>query len=163
MKAEEHHSLKNLFGMAVGAEIEAQNVYSHIGDRTRNFVLKEKMLFLASEERKHETILKGLFKQKFPGEEMVVPEETLAPVPAWKPEKTENVSKVLAAAMQTEVDARAFYEAMAERIDDSKAQSMLRYMAAMEQTHFHLLETEYNAALELEDYDRFDPGVHWGA
>lgn len=163
MKAEAHYSLQDLFGMAIKAEIEAQNIYSDIEGKTKNFVLKEKMHFLTGEEKKHESMLRGLFKQRFPGEEVVVPEETLAPVPAWKPEEGGKVSEALKAAMQTEVDAKAFYEAMAERIDDSQSRSMLRYMAAMEQTHFHLLETEYNAALEIEDYDRFDPAVHWGA
>ena len=65
--------------------------------------------------------------------------------------------------MQTEVDAKEFYQAMSERIDDDKARSILTYLAAMEQTHYHLLEAEYNTALEMEDYDRFDPAVHWGA
>lgn len=163
MKAEAHHTLEDLFGMAVKAEIEAQDVYSAISEGTRNFVLKEKMGFLAGEEQKHEAILRGMFKQRFPGEELAVPSQTLAPVPGWKPDEEGNASEVLKAAMQTECDAKEFYEAMAGRIDDAKAKSMLGYLAGMEQTHYYLIETEYNAALEIEDYDRFDPAVHWGA
>jgi rubrerythrin len=163
MKAEAHHSLEDLFGIAIKAEIEAQNIYKEISEYTKNMVLKEKMQFLAGEEEKHETILRGLFQQKFPGTEPVIPSQTVAPVPAWKPDEEGNVSDVLKAAMQTEEDAKTFYEAMAARIEEPKMQSMLRYLAAMEKTHYHLLETEYNAAMELEDYDRFDPAVHWGA
>lgn len=163
MKAEAHHSLEDLFGTAIKAEIEAQNIYTGISEYTKNMVLKEKMHFLAGEEAKHETILRGLFKQKFPGQEPFIPTETVAPVPGWRPEEEGKVSDVLKAAMQTEEDAKAFYEAMAERIGEPKAESMLNYLAAMEQTHYHLLEVEYNAAMVLEDYDRFDPAVHWGA
>lgn len=163
MKVEERHSLEDLFGMAIKAEIEAQGFYTCIGDKTKNFVLKEKMQFLAGEEKTHESILRGLFKQKSSGNEPAVPAETMAPVPGWNPDEGEKVSDILKAAMQTETDAKAFYEAMAERIDDAKARSMLAYLAAMEQTHYYLLEAEYNAAGELEDYDRFDPAVHWGA
>ncbi|MBN2380531.1 ferritin family protein [candidate division WOR-3 bacterium] len=162
MRAEEHHSLEDLFGMAIKAEIEAQNIYTRIGEKTKNFVLKEKMGFLTSEEKKHETILRGMFKQKFSAEPEV-PAETMVPVPAWNPDDGEGVSDILRAAMQTEMDAKAFYEAMAERIDEAKSRSILGYLAAMEQTHYHLLEAEYNTALEMEDYERFDPAVHWGA
>jgi len=162
MKAEDSHSLEDLFGMAIKAEIEAQTVYTRIGEKTKNFVLKEKMSFLTGEEKKHEAILRGLYKQKF-SLDPTVPEETMAPVPAWNPDEGDKVSDILKSAMQTEVDAKAFYEAMAERIDDAKFRTILFYLAAMEQTHFHLLEAEYNTALELEDYDRFDPAVHWGA
>jgi rubrerythrin len=163
MKAEAHHSLQDLFGIAIKAEIEAQEMYTKISTHTKNFVLKEKMRFLASEEKKHERILRGLFKQRFAGAEPVIPGETVAPVPGWRPEEEGKVSDVLKAAMQTELDAKVFYEAMAERITEPKAESILKYLAAMEQTHYHMLETEHNAAMEIEDYDRFDPAVHWGA
>ncbi len=162
MKAENHHSLEELFGMAIKAEIEAQSIYADIAKNTKNFVLKEKMQFLAAEEKKHEIMLRGLFKQKFETENPVS-QESLAPVPGWKPEDGGNISDALKAAMQTEEDAKLFYEAMAERVDEAKAKSILKYMAAMELTHYTLLETEYNAALEIEDYDRFDPAIHWGA
>lgn len=163
MKAEAHHSLQDLFGIAIKAEIEAQEIYTEISNHTKNLVLKEKMRFMASEEKKHESILRGLFKQKFAGAEPVIPQQTVAPVPGWKPDEGGRISEALKSAMQTELDAKSFYEAMAERIAEPKAQSMLKYMAAMEQTHYYLLETEYNAAMEIEDYDRFDPAVHWGA
>jgi len=163
MKAEAHHSLQDLFGIAIKAEIEAQEIYTEISNHTKNLVLKEKMRFMASEEKKHESILRGLFKQKFAGAEPVIPQQTVAPVPGWRPDEGGNVSEALKSAMQTELDAKAFYEAMAGRIEEPKMQSVLKYLAAMEQTHYHLLETEYNAAMEIEDYDRFDPAVHWGA
>lgn len=163
MKARAHHSLQDLFGIAIKAEIEAQEIYTKISTYTRNFVLKEKMRFLASEEEKHERILRGLFKQKFAGAEPVIPQQTVAPVPGWRPDEGGKVSDALKSAMQTELDAKSFYEAMAGRIEEPKMQSVLKYLAAMEQTHYYMLETEYNAAMEIEDYDRFDPAVHWGA
>jgi rubrerythrin len=163
MKADPKHSLADLFGMAIKAEIEAQEIYSSIHKQSKNFVLKEKMQFLASEEKKHEAILRGLYRQQFGDEKPRIPDETMAPVPAWKPEEGGKISNVLKAAMQTELDSNIFYHEMATRVDDAGQKAMFKYLAAMEQTHYHLLEVEYNAALEIEDYDQFDPAVHWGA
>jgi rubrerythrin len=163
MKADPKQSLEDLFAMAIKAEIEAQEVYSNIANLTKNFVLKEKMQFLAGEEKKHEAILRGLFRQKFASKEPVLPSETMAPVPAWKPDEGTAISDVLKAAMQTELDSNIFYNEMARRVDEPAEKAMLKYLAAMEQTHYHLLEVEHHAALEIEDYDRFDPAVHFGA
>ncbi len=163
MKASPKQSLEDLFAMAVKAEIEAQEIYSNIANHTKNFVLKEKMQFLAGEEKKHEAILRGLFKQKFAAKELVLPNETMAPVPAWNPAEGMAISDVLKAAMQTELDSNLFYHEMAGRVDEPKEKAMFKYLAAMEQTHYQLLEVEYHAATEIEDYDRFDPAVHFGA
>lgn len=163
MKVEAHHSLQDLFGIAIKSEMEAQETYSRIEDQTKNFVLKEKMHFLTGEEAKHETILRELFKENYPGAEPVIPQESVAPVPAWKPEEGGKISDVLSAAMQTEEDSKTFYLAMAGMVEDTQQSALLKYLAAMEGSHYRLLELEYNASLELEDYDRFDPAVHWGA
>lgn len=163
MKVNPEHSLQDLFGTAIKAEIEAQEVYSRIKEHTENLVLKDKMGFLTGEEKRHEHILRGLFKKQFPDQKPSVPEETVAPVPAWHPEKGDEVSTILQAAMQTEEDAKNFYLDMSKRVEDPEVRSMLGYLAAMEQTHYHLLETEFHAAKDIEYYDRFDPAVHWGA
>lgn len=163
MKVEANHTLKDLFGIAIKSEQEAQETYSRLESQTKNFVLKEKMHFLTGEEAKHEAILKDLFKRNFPGEEPEVPAESVAPVPAWKPQEGGKISDVLAAAMQTEEDSKTFYLTMAGMVDNTRHAGLLKYLAAMESSHYRILEVEYQASLEMEDYDRFDSAVHWGA
>ena len=47
----------------------------------KNAFLKERLEFLALEEKKHQQALEGLFRQRFPGRALVVPEKPVVPLP----------------------------------------------------------------------------------
>jgi rubrerythrin len=159
------YSLEDLMLTALKSEIEAKGAYSRLSDGVKNFVLKERLNFLAGEEEKHRQFFERLFQKSYPDKELVIPEgRSPVPLPELKID-TENIplSEVLESAMEAEMAAHDFYIGLADRFEDRPdVKKMLLYIASMERGHFKILEIERDNAKKFEDYDSEWPMMHVG-
>jgi rubrerythrin len=159
------YSLEDLVLTALKSEIEARDAYSQLADGVKNFVLKERLNFLAGEEEKHRQFFERLFHKSYPDKELVVPEgESPVPLPQLEID-TENMplSEVLESAMAAESAAYDFYIGMADRFEDQpEVKKMLLFIASMEMGHYKILEMEKDNADKFEDYDAEWPLMHVG-
>ncbi len=159
------YSLQDLLLTALKSEIEAKAVYSQLAEGVENYVLKDRLNFLAGEEEKHRHFLQGLFRKTFPDRELLIPRGK-SPVPL--PEiaiDTENMplSEVLESAMGAELAACEFYTGVADRFEEHpETKRMLLYIASMEMAHHKILEIEWDNARKYEDYDSEWPMMHVG-
>jgi rubrerythrin len=159
------YSLEDLMLTALKSEIEAKGAYSRLSDGVKNFVLKERLNFLAGEEEKHRQFFERLFQKSYPDKELVIPEgRSPVPLPELKID-TKNIplSEVLESAMEAEMAAHDFYIGLADRFEDRPdVKKMLLYIASMERGHFKILEIERDNAKKFEDYDSEWPMMHVG-
>ena len=96
-------SLEDLILTALKSEIDSEAAYLKLADRVENFMLKDRLKFLAGEEEKHRAFFERLYKKNFSDKEIVLPEESPVPLPQIKID-TENMpmSEILESAMQAE-------------------------------------------------------------
>jgi len=81
------YSLKDLLLTAYKSEIEARDFYQDLAKPIANFFLKDRIVFLATEEEKHRQALENLYRQQFQEKEITVPEKSPVPLPQLKIEK----------------------------------------------------------------------------
>ncbi len=158
------YNLKDLILTAMKSEIESENVYSKLADTVKNFMLRDKFQFLAGEEEKHRAFFEWLFKENFPGREIVLPEKTPVPLPKIKID-TENLplSEIMQSAMRAEKATCDFYNGIADKFDKTpEIKKMLLYIASMEMGHYRILEVEKENAMRFEDFDVEWPMMHVG-
>jgi len=157
--------MKDLVVSALKSEVEAEKLYLKLASRISNFMLKDRMEFLAQEEKKHATFFADLHKKLFGQDAIDLPDHTPVPLPDVTVEgDSQPISDVLAMAMEAEKAASDFYTSWAERYaadaaeDESdpyihspaKMRKMLLYVASMEMGHFKLLEIERDRAIDFE-------------
>ncbi len=142
--------------MAVRAEIEAQRIYKRLARRLKNPLLREKIIILAHEEKKHEKALRYLFLASFPKAELVIPaktDENLLPSVIIKP--SSSLVDILHQAMKAEKAAEAFYMKLSRRTKGDK-KKLLQYLSRVEKSHALMLQNEYLLAQQFEDYAEKD-------
>ncbi len=156
--------LKELLLAALRAEMDSKAFYEGLAGRVKNFMLKDRLNFLAGEEEKHRRYFYNLLEAKFPGEEIVPPSTTPVPLPRLElPHEKVPISELLWQAMQAEKAAEEFYTELAAQFDEeSQERSMTLYIAAMERGHYRLLEQEREVALRFEEADFTWPMTHVG-
>ncbi|MEM0448172.1 MAG: ferritin family protein [Thermoplasmata archaeon] len=102
-----------------------------------------------------------MIKMKFPGEEITVPESTEVPLPVIKISENDPISKLLIQAMNVEKETSKFYENIAKNLDYETG-ALMRYLSAVEMSHYYFLEAEKELALRFEDYDQYFEMMHVG-
>jgi rubrerythrin len=153
--------IEELLLAAVKSEIESREVYNKLADQVQNAFLKDKLRFLAGEEEKHRAVVTSIFKKKFPHKGLSLPEKSPVPLPQIKTEGL--VSEVFESAMQAEMSAHDFYNALSEKFaDDQELKRTMVYLAVMELGHYRALELEKETMDRYEDYDTTWPNIHLG-
>jgi rubrerythrin len=158
------YELADLLLTAVKSEIESQTIYSRVAQRVQNAFLQERMKFLAGEENKHQQALEGLFRQRFPGRALTLPEKSVVPLPGitFRDEQV-PLSEIFAQAMVAEQAAHDFYLQLAELFaDDPAKRNLLLYFSMMEMGHYKLLELEKGSLERLEEYGEEQEMIHVG-
>ena len=160
----ENYTEEQLFLFALKSEVDSNMVYSKVAEVVKNAFLKEKLLFLASEEDKHRQALEKIIKNRFPNSQMKLPMNTIVPIPNVSiPDENIPLSEVIDQAIKAELAAQKFYESVAERInDDHQLIRTLEYFAVMEQAHYTLLEQEKSNLERFDGYDEYWPMMHIG-
>lgn len=163
MKVDASMSLPELLGVAIKSEIESHEIYRGIAEKVENFILKEKLKFLALEERKHQELLQNMYNEQFPDVELRLPSETVVPVPDFAPEEGTPLTTVLSKAMEAEEQARDYYSDLIPLCKEEKMKQTLKYLSETEQGHYYQLKGEYEMALNFETYAQYHPMMHMGA
>jgi len=163
MRVDPSMSLRDLLGMAVKAEIESHDIYMRLAEGIQNFILKEKLKFLALEEKKHQELLEKIFAEQFPQLKLRLPSETLVPVPLLAPEEGIPLSTVLRKAMEAEEEARLFYADLIPSFREERIKETLKYLSEVEHGHYYQLKGEYEMAEKFETYAQYHPMMHIGA
>ena len=145
-------SVEKAMAIAVQSESAAEAVYKALMKKVKNFVLKDKLKFLASEEKKHEQILTKLFEQMFPGESISKEEKILMPRLQLAIKEETAVPDLLEMAMEAEKISEEFYDELSQEVEDRTAQEILQYLASMEHGHYFLLKGEYDLCMNDETY-----------
>ena len=158
----EKYNLKTLLLAAIASEVESKNVYETLANRVKNSLLKERLLFLAGEEEKHQAFIEALYRQKFPGEEIVIPEKSPVPLPKVDTSEDRLLSEIIEDAMKAELAAKEFYESLKDLLQDEKNRNMLQILANMEQGHYDILAKELENLKNFENYDQYWPMMHAG-
>jgi rubrerythrin len=157
-------ALADLLLAAVKSEIESQTIYSRVAQRVKNAFLKERLEFLALEEKKHQKALEGIFRQRFPDQTLAVPKKTVVPLPeiSFRDELV-PLSEIFAQAMNAEQAAHDFYLQLADLFaDDLEKKNLLLYFSMMEMGHYKLLDLEKSNLERLEEYGEEQELIHVG-
>lgn len=146
------YRLEDLVLAAIKSEIESFQLYLKLSKKVRNAFLREKLDFLAAEETRHKEYLQKLFRELFPGEKIVLPQDTPIPLPRIDCEIQEMpLSRMLSLAMEAERETAGFYMRFTEFFsDDPDRKHLLIYFSSMEMGHYKLLE------LEKENIERIE-------
>ena len=134
-------SAPEILGIAVRNELDAAAIYRGLHGRVKNEVLKQKLDFLAREEERHKVILERLFKDKFPGQALQVPEAG-APDPSLPAGEAMSVLDLFTLAMGKEKQAEEFYRDAKSKIEDAAGRRMLDYLSRVERSHYYMIKSE---------------------
>jgi rubrerythrin len=155
---------RTLLLAAVRSEIESKKAYQQIAEGVRNALLKDKLIFLASEEEKHRALIEGVFAEKFPAETLAIPDHSPVPLPRLNiTDEIMPLTEVFEAAMNAEKAAHDFYNELASLYDaHAGLKKTIAYVATMEMGHYKLLEIEKHHMERFEDFDVYTPSIHIG-
>jgi rubrerythrin len=158
------YSLTDLFLTGIRSEMDSKTVYEGLANRVQNAFMKDRLMFLAKEEDRHRAFIEQIYKDNFPGQEIVVPTTTPVPLPEVALDnEMMPISEVLEMAMKAELAAREFYTALAERFPEtSNSRRILLYFGKMELGHYEILKTEQENAKVFEEFDQTWNMMHVG-
>jgi len=140
---------------AIKSEIEAYQFYDQLEKIVETNILKKKLNFLKGEEKKHEKLLRKIFKTNFPKEKIILPEKGFVPLPAIDMIKKLSLEALLEAAMEAEEASEKFYRENSIAITDENSKRLLIYLASMEKSHYQILKTEYDLLTSFSSYDAY--------
>ena len=145
-------SPSEVLGAAIKSEIEAAEVYSRLCKKVKNEILRMKLKFLILEEKKHRQILERLFSQRFPKEELKIPEKSfLLPIKVSRGEKL-SVLNLFKSALRAEKMSEKFYNEAGERAENKESQRILGYLARVERSHYFMIKSEIDMLDRFPDY-----------
>ena len=120
--------------------------------------MKAELETLAREEEKHREILEELFRKLFPNKEINLEGIDVEELPEFpQPKifmelgKITDWRKILEEAMRAEKSARDYYNTIAEKFEDKKIRSLMKYMARIEEGHYIILKKQYDDFAEFEN------------
>ena len=160
----DRYNLEELLITALKSEIDSKKFYMKISKKTKNVLLKDKLLFLANEEEKHRLFVEDIYKNHFPDKKIILPKTSPVPLPELII-KNDNISlgRLLQEAMTAEKSTSDFYKNLSERFEKgSKIHNTLIYFSDMEIGHFKILEMEKESMDRFEEADVYWPMVHVG-
>jgi len=156
--------LEDLLLAAIKSEVDSKNLYTKMSKRTKNGLLKDKLLFLAKEEEKHRLFIEEIYMNHFPENKIILPKKSPVPLPEITiKDKETPMSILLKKAMQAEKSASEFYKSLAGRFEEgTKIFNTLLYFSDMEIGHYKILEMEKESMERFEESDVYWPMVHVG-
>ncbi len=151
---------KEVFEIAMNAEIRAREAYEKMASLTTSDIIKDELLFLAKEEDKHREIIAKM-AEKFEGTrtkpkkididvigEFKVIAEKMAEV-IRKPEV--NLDEVYEISMQAELVSEKLYNELAGYAATEKTKLLLEMLANMERNHYNILRKHYDYIMRYPD------------
>ncbi len=145
-------SPSEVFGVAIKSEIEATEAYSRLHKKVKNEILRMKLKFLISEEKKHRRILERLFSQRFPEEELKIAEKSFLPPIKVSLAKKLSVLDLFKLALKAEKMSEEFYREAGERAEDKESKRILGYLVRVERSHYFIIKSEIDMLDRFPDY-----------
>jgi len=151
----EKYELDELLLVAIKSEIDSEKAYLEVAHRVKNPFLKNRLEFLANEEKGHRAFLENIFRKTFPNKGLIIPERSTIPLPEIRlyseTGSMRDVVAILDDAMKAEEGAYDFYTSLEGRFEDEKMRKTLHYLAIMEKDHYSILKRERDEMAEVED------------
>ncbi len=141
-----------VLALAIKSEIEAVTAYSKLSDRVKNALLKKKLKFLISEEKKHRKILENLFSQKYPKQEIELPEKSFLPPIKVQVDPEPSIMEIFKAALQAEKLSEEFYKEKSQKIQSGESRKLLEYLSRVERSHYFMIKSEIDLLEKFPEY-----------
>lgn len=146
-------TIEQALAISMNSELDAEKVYVQVKDMVHNFVLREKLDYLISEEKKHQKIIQALFDKKFPNAKLKLTDQRIYPALKLAMEENNSVPDLLEMGMEAERAAEEFYDNLAQEVEeDHGLQQILLYLAGMERSHYFIIKAEYELCVKDESY-----------
>ncbi len=145
-------SSSEIFGVAIKSEIEATEAYSRLYEKVKNEILRMKLKFLISEEKKHRRILERLFSQRFPEDELKIAEKSFLPPIKISKAKKISVLDLFKLALKAEKMSEEFYREAGEQAEDKESKRILGYLVRVERSHYFIIKSEIDILDRFPDY-----------
>jgi len=142
----------DILAVAIRAEIEAGKFYSSLHKKVRNEILKLKLKFLTSEEKKHRQILERLFSRRFPDKQLVIPEKSFLPPIKISVDEKPSVLDLFKFALKAEKLSEKFYKEAGEKAEEKEAKRILGYLSRVERSHYFMIKSEIDMLNKFPDY-----------
>jgi len=140
-------------GIAIRSEIDAQNVFKDLAELCENDLLKERLLNMAKEEKKHQIIFERMYKSMFPEVDLVLPVSMLSPKAIdTKHRRKLGIKDVLLLAIEEEKRTFEYYDNFSKKVKDISGQRMFKFIADMEYKHQMVLEAELDIIKKYPNY-----------
>jgi rubrerythrin len=146
-----------ILSIAIKSEIDAKALYTRMKEKVDADDLKQKMDFLIAQEDRHEVILREVYEKQFPEVELVLPPKAILPMIDDVLAREATLKELFEAGMMAERMAQEFYSDLADRTNDMRAKKTLLYMSNMEESHYAILQAEWNQIerLNTEEANEF--------
>jgi rubrerythrin len=141
-----------ILAVAVKAEIDAASIYIGLQGRVKNEVLVQKLKFLAHEEERHRAMLERLFADRFPGQELKVPDRPDLPLRAVSIDEKSSVMDLFKLALRKEKQAEEFYRDSRKTMEDEQSRKILDYLSRVERSHYFMIKSEIGLLEKFPDY-----------
>jgi len=146
-------SIEEIINFAVDKEREAIAFYEDMAKKADDPVVKDAVLSMADEERKHERILLDLTPEKIhldrgsPGEDLRLSDYLVDMTFS----KDSSYQELLIIAMKREEKSFAFYAELEQRVGDDASRKVFTLLKGEELKHKARLEKEYEKYVLWED------------
>lgn len=154
-------SLEEIISLAINSEFEAKKTYTILKDKILNKLLRQKLELLIAEEEKHAQLLKRLFHQRFPHQQIKASEKSLWPSPQIKLEETGSVVDLFNLALKAEETFEKFYSQASRTVTTKEERQIFRYLSRVERTHFFMIQSEVDLLQRFPDYYQVED-FHFG-
>jgi rubrerythrin len=144
---------EEIINFAIEKEIEAAAFYENLASKVKNPVMKDAVLSMADEERKHERILSNLTPKQLSGFTEPPLEDFKISDYMVQPPVTDDITypDLLVLAMKREERAHAMYVELEQRAADGATRKVFSLLKTEELKHKRKLESEYEENV-LEGY-----------
>jgi rubrerythrin len=164
---ERDHTTLEVLSIAIKSEIDAVALYTRMKEMVDAADLQQKLDFLIAQEEKHKEILTEAYNKKFPEVELALPPKSIVPKIDEVLARESTLKELFEVGMLAEKMAEEFYTNLANKSNDRNAISLLMYMANMEQSHYAILQAEWNQIERLNteeagDFLESDGLMHFG-
>jgi rubrerythrin len=146
-------NVEEIINFAIDKEREAVTFYEGLAQKIENPVVKDAVLRMADEERKHEKLLAGLTPAQIqfarqPSQPDIKLSDYLVETP---PTRDMNYQELLVIAMKREEKSYALYSELELRASDDATRKVFTLLKGEELKHKSRLEKEYEDRVMWED------------
>lgn len=145
-------SIEEILKFAIDKEKEAVDFYENLSEKVENPVIKDAILGMADEERKHEKLLANLTPERIqfarqPSQPDIKLSDFLVESPITK---DMNYQELLVVAMKREEKSYALYSELEMRAGDEATRKVFTLLKGEELKHKARLENEYEGRVMWE-------------